>query len=62
LLVHPHPNFGVEFRPAWSDRVSDYDLGVLITWRYASLKTGYRWVLTPHESLNGPYVGLSFRL
>ncbi len=62
LLIHPSAHWGIELRPAWSDRVSDYDVAALLTWRYASLKAGYRWVRSPHESLDGPYVGLSLRL
>lgn len=62
VLIHPDKHWGLEFRPAWSDRVSDYDLAALLTWRYASVKAGYRWVNSPHASLNGPYIGLSLRL
>jgi hypothetical protein len=62
VLVHPHENWGVEFRPAWSERYSDYDLALLLTHHYTSLKLGYRWVHTPDESLDGPYAGFSVRL
>ena len=62
VLVHPHENWGVEFRPAWSERYSDYDLALLLTHRHASLKLGYRWVRSPDESLDGPYAGFSVRL
>ena len=41
---------------------SDYDVAALLTWRNVSLKAGYRWVASPHESLAGPYAGLSLRL
>ena len=62
VLVHPHENWGVEFRPAWSEFYSDYDLALLLTHRYTSLKLGYRWVHSPDESLDGPYAGFSVRL
>ncbi len=62
VLVHPSAYWGIEFRPAWADRVNDYDLAVLLNRHYASLKLGYRWVDSPHESLDGPYVGISIRL
>lgn len=62
VLVHPHENWGVEFRPAWSEFYSDYDLALLLTHRYTSLKFGYRRVHSPDESLDGPYAGFSVRL
>jgi len=55
----------VEFRPMWSDingtRIDEYEAGVLLNWKFTSLKAGYRWLESPHESLNGPFLGLSFR-
>ena len=62
VLVHPHENWGVEFRPAWSELYKDYDLALLLSHRYTSLKLGYRWVHSPDESLDGPYAGFSVRL
>lgn len=62
VLVHPHENWGVEFRPAWSERYSDYDLALLLSHSYTSLKLGYRWVHSLDESLDGPYAGVSVRL
>jgi len=62
VLVHPVAWWGVELRPAWADGVSDYDVAALLTWRYTSLKAGYRWVASPHESLAGPYAGLVVQL
>lgn len=62
VLVHPSKLWGIECRPAWADRVSDYDVALLLTRRCASLKLGYRWVDSPHESLDGPYAGISIRL
>ena len=62
VLVCPNEHWGMEFRPAWANGVSDYDLAVMWTWPYASLKAGYRWIDSPDESLDGPYVGLSLRL
>lgn len=62
ILIHPNKHWGLEFRPTWADRITDYDLAVMLTWHYASLKAGYRWLHTPNESLDGPYVGISVRL
>lgn len=62
VLVHPSEHWGIEFRPAWADRISDYDVALLLTRRFASAKLGYRWVDSPHESLDGPYIGISIRL
>jgi hypothetical protein len=59
ILIYPSDHVGIELRPAWAANVSDYDVGLLATWRYSSIKVGYRWVKSPDESLNGPYVGLS---
>ena len=61
ILIHPSDHWGMEFRPAWSTDLSDYDLAGLLTYRHASLKVGYRWVASRHESLNGPYGGVSVR-
>ena len=63
LLIHPQgSHLGVEFRPAWAERIGDYDLALMYSFTYSSLKAGYRWVESPNASLSGPYVGLSFRL
>jgi hypothetical protein len=61
FLFHPCEWWGIEFRPAWADRVSDRDVAVLLTRRHVSLKVGYRWVDSPRESLDGPYAGVSIR-
>jgi len=61
VLVHPCEFVGVEFRPAWSERVTDYDLAVLLSLGPVSLKGGYRWVRSPNEWLDGPYAGVSVR-
>ena len=61
----PDENIGVEFRPAWGSIhgtwTRDYDLSALVRYEHTSLRLGYRWMESPEESLNGPYVGLSFR-
>lgn len=62
VLVHPLENWGIEFRPTWADRITDYDAAIMLTWEYFSLKAGYRWLHTPNESLDGPYMGISLRL
>jgi hypothetical protein len=52
----------LEYRPAWADGVNDYDVALLYTKGAVSFKGGYRWVISPHDSLNGPYLGMSWRL
>gem|GEM_PF-6089676 len=59
LLLQPMDNVGIEFRPAWTDRVSDYDIAVLLHYHYTSLKVGYRWLVSEGDALSGPYAGLS---
>jgi hypothetical protein len=62
VLVHPDEYWGIEFRPAWTERVSDYDIAVMLNRDYTSVKFGYRWINSPNESLHGPYIGISVRL
>jgi len=62
ILIQSTDHFGVEFRPAWAERLNDYDLAMLYHTRHLSLKAGYRWMITPHDSLNGPYAGVSMGL
>jgi len=62
VLIYPNKHLGIEFRPAWADRVQDYDLAVVGTARFLSIKAGYRWVESPRVTLNGAYVGMSLRL
>ena len=61
ILYHPFEHWGVEFRPAWTDRVDDYDIALLVNQNFVSLKLGYRWVESSSESLHGPYAGISLR-
>ena len=53
----------LEFRPAIAsingNFMQDYDLSAHVGWRYASIKAGYRWFMSPDETLDGPYLGLS---
>jgi hypothetical protein len=53
---------GLEFRPAWTKGVDDYDASLLLGWRYVSLKAGYRWVSAARGAhLDGPHAGLAVR-
>ena len=61
LLINLGNVAGIEVRPAWTETVSDYDVGILLGWRVMSLKAGYRWVASGDEKLDGPYAGLSVR-
>lgn len=53
----------LEFRPAIADIngnfMQDYDLSAHVGWKYASIKAGYRWFMSPDETLDGPYLGIS---
>lgn len=66
LLIYPWEMVGFEFRPVWSSinetPLNDYDLSLALRWYSISLLTGYRWTMSPHDSLNGPKISLSFRL
>lgn len=59
VRIHPPGAIGVEFKPAWSGNISDYDLGVFYHFQYASVKAGYRSLSTNTQSLRGPYVGVT---
>ena len=65
VLIHPSDHYGFEFRPVWSsineNDIQDFDVAVLFGWRYVSVKAGYRWVRSPHQSLDGPEMGVSLR-
>jgi len=59
ILFHPNEFVGIELRPAWADNIADYDIALLLSQHFSSLKIGYRWVNSPAISLHGPYAGLS---
>lgn len=64
VLLHYFPGIGLEYRPAWSDSLTEHSLGVLLGWKYGSLTAGYRWLRAgddpeAEETLEGPYAGLS---
>lgn len=65
VTVYPREHIGVEFNPAWASingtTVRRYELAVYLSRDYVALKGGYRWTESPNESLDGPFVGLSFR-
>ncbi|MFO7535051.1 MAG: hypothetical protein R6X19_05115 [Kiritimatiellia bacterium] len=59
IRYRPPGSYGIEFRPAWSEQVSEYDLALLAGYKYIYFKAGYRWLRAPGEALDGPYAGLS---
>lgn len=61
VLWYPGRHFGFEYHPVWSTGIRRHDLSVLFRMDYVSLKLGYRWMVAPDESLNGPVVGASIR-
>jgi hypothetical protein len=65
ILIQPWDWLLVEFRPMWSNihgsHINEYELGLLLNWKWAAFKAGYRWTHSPNESLDGPFLGLSIR-
>jgi hypothetical protein len=63
LKYKPVDYVWLEFRPAIADIngnfMQDYDLSAHAGLRYASIKAGYRWFMSPDETLDGPYLGVS---
>ncbi len=59
LMLRPTELLGIEIRPSWSEDVTDYDVGILLSRHYVSLKAGYRWVTSRDVSLDGPYAGIA---
>jgi len=63
VQFHPYKLVGFHFRPSWSwingNSIGDYDLGIILTYKYVSLQSGYRWFKSANAALNGPYVGIS---
>ena len=64
LNLYPLPEIGVRVVPAWSDingnTIRDYDASVAYVQPYFSLRVGYREIKAQHETLRGPYAGISF--
>lgn len=67
FLVYPQESVGIEFRPTWSwiedgEDIDDYDLSVVWGGRHFAARAGYRWVDSDDTvSLDGPYIGATFR-
>jgi hypothetical protein len=63
VKIRPWKYLGFEIRPAWAEInenfMQDYDVSIFIGSRYISAKAGYRWLLSPNETLDGPYAGIS---
>ncbi len=64
LKIYPTQWVGLNFIPTWSiingNAISNYDLLLPFTRRFFSINAGYRWLNSSNESLNGPYLGVSF--
>ncbi len=59
VKIHVDSGWGVEFRPGLSDNITEWDLALLKSWQYFSLKAGYRWLSAGDASLDGPYLGFA---
>lgn len=55
---------GLEFRPVFSsingNSIEDYDFRFMLKQKISSIQLGYRSLHAPDETLEGPYIGLSF--
>ncbi|MBF0196553.1 MAG: hypothetical protein HQL32_02535 [Planctomycetes bacterium] len=64
-IIHPKKYVGGEFNYAWAslngNNINDYDGALLIGIPKACLKLGYRNIHTTHQSLQGPYAGISLK-
>jgi hypothetical protein len=53
----------IRFTPTWSNigsnEIRDYDASVAVIRKYFSVRLGYRKLQALHETLQGPYVGVS---
>jgi hypothetical protein len=65
VLFYPRKSVGVEFRPVWSwineNTIDDYDVSLVLGSKHAAFRVGYRWVYSDDETLDGPYMGVTFR-
>jgi hypothetical protein len=65
FLVNAGEWIGFEFRPSWTyinnNQVTDYDFAMDLHYRYTAMRLGYRFLHSEHRSLDGPYIGVSFR-
>jgi hypothetical protein len=61
LLIRTESNWGLELRPVLAPNIFQLDAALSYRIEHVALKGGYRMLSSPDESLNGPYMGLSFQ-
>ena len=61
LLIRTESNWGLELRPLLAPNIFQLDAALSYRIEHVALKGGYRMLSSPDESLNGPYMGLSFQ-
>ncbi len=63
IQFYPIKHLGFEFRPAWSTinnvNIGDYDVALVGSWRFVSVRGGYRRLKAGSQVLDGPQAGLS---
>jgi len=61
--LHFRNGFGIEYRPVWVNggalELEEHELSLLYGKRFWAGKIGYRWLISEHESLAGPFAGMS---
>lgn len=64
LKLHLDNGFGVEYRPMRVNgndiKLTEHELTIHYGQQYGAVKAGYHWMLSDHESLKGPFLGLTF--
>ncbi len=62
VLIHPYKRpYGVEFRPVFSNRLTDLDIAAFAHYHAVSVKAGYRAQYKDETSFAGPYLGVTAR-
>lgn len=63
ILIYPVKHFGIEVRPAWSSinnvNVGDFDVALVGSRRFVSVRGGYRRLKAGSQVLDGPQAGVS---
>ncbi|HET8705014.1 MAG TPA: hypothetical protein VFM46_01830, partial [Pseudomonadales bacterium] len=62
--LHLNNGLGVEYRPVWVNgqtiKLTEHEVSAFYGKRFVAAKAGYHWIISEHDSLKGPFVGISF--
>ncbi len=61
IMLYPNKRYGIEYRPAWAQNISETDFAIVMNTDYAGLKFGYRESRAGGEVLANGYVGITVR-